>query len=123
MKHRKPGSPLEAPAQFIKGVGPARAQQLARLGLHTVGDLLYHRPHRYEDRSRIAGIASLTPGEKGTTQGTVVAVSERRHRVYQFHAALSDETGVLQATWFGQRYLRKLIKRGLRLIVHGKVER
>ena len=123
VKHRKPGSPLEAPAQFIKGVGPARAQQLARLGLHTVGDLLYHRPHRYEDRSRIAGIASLIPGEKGTTQGTVVAVSERRHGVYQFHAALSDETGVLQATWFGQRFLRKLIKRGLRLIVHGKVER
>jgi ATP-dependent DNA helicase RecG len=62
-------------------------------------------------------------GEKATTQGTVVAVSERRHGVYQFHAALSDATGVLQATWFGQRYLRKLIRRGARLIVHGKVER
>ena len=119
----RPGSPLEASAQFIKGVGPARAQQLVRLGLHTVGDLLYHRPHRYEDRSRIASIGSLTPGNRATTQGTVVAVSERRHGVYQFHAALSDETGILQATWFGQRYLRKLIRRGLRLIVHGKVER
>lgn len=120
---RTRGSNLSAPAQFIKGVGPARAQQLARLGLHTVGDLLYHRPHRYEDRSRIATIGTLTPGEKATTQGTVVAVSERRHGVYQFHAALSDETGVLQATWFGQRYLRKMIRRGMRLIVHGKVER
>lgn len=121
--HSTRGSSLESPAQFIKGVGPARAQQLARLGLYTIGDLLYHRPHRYEDRSRIATIGSLTSGNRATTQGTVVAVSERRHGVYQFHAALSDQTGVLQATWFGQRYLRKLIRRGVRLIVHGKVER
>ncbi|MBI2200512.1 MAG: ATP-dependent DNA helicase RecG [Armatimonadetes bacterium] len=120
---RTRGSNLSAPAQFIKGVGPARAQQLARLGLHTVGDLLYHRPHRYEDRSHLASINALIPGEKATTLGTVVAVSERRHGVYQFHAALSDKTGVLQATWFGQRYLRKMIRRGMRLIVHGKVER
>lgn len=120
---RTRGSNLSAPAQFIKGVGPARAQQLARLGLHTVGDLLSHRPHRYEDRSHLASINALIPGEKATTQGTVVAVSERRHGVYQFHAALSDETGVLQATWFGQRYLRKMIRRGMRLIAHGKVER
>ncbi len=120
---RTRGSPLEAPAQFIKGVGPARAQQLARLGLRTVGDLLYHRPHRYEDRSHISTIHMLVPSAKATTQGTVLAVSERRHGVYQFHAALSDETGVLQATWFGQRYLRRMIRRGTRLIVHGKVER
>src|SRR5437879_10591837 len=37
-------SPLDAPAQYVKGVGPARAEQLARLGLHTVEDLLYHVP-------------------------------------------------------------------------------
>ncbi|MBI2246437.1 MAG: hypothetical protein HYU65_00615, partial [Armatimonadetes bacterium] len=68
---RTRGSNLSAPAQFIKGVGPARAQQLARLGLHTVGDLLYHRPHRYEDRSHLASINALIPGEKATTLGTV----------------------------------------------------
>lgn len=100
-----------------------RAAQLARLGLHTVEDLLYHRPHRYEDRSRLAPIGALVPGQKQTVEGTVIAVSERRHGTYQFHAALSDPTGVLQAIWFGQRYLRRTIRRGMRLIVHGKVER
>lgn len=117
------GSPLDVPAQYVKGVGPARAEQLARLGLRTVEDLLLHRPHRYEDRSRLAAIAALTPGEKATTAGSVVAVSERRHGTYQFHAGISDSTGVLQATWFGRRYLRRVIRRGMDLIVHGEVER
>jgi ATP-dependent DNA helicase RecG len=58
-----------------------------------------------------------------TTQGTVVAVSERRHGTYQFQVALHDDSGVLQATWFGQRYLRRVIRRGVRLIVYGRVDR
>jgi len=116
-------SPLDVPAQYVKGVGPARAVQLARLGLHTVEDLLYHAPHRYEDRSHLASIASLVPGQKQTTEGVVLALSEKRHGAYQFVAALSDNTAVLQAIWFGQRYLRRVIRRGTRLIVHGKVER
>src|SRR5712691_3432098 len=116
-------SPLDVPAQYVKGVGPARAVQLARLGLQTVEDLLYHAPHRYEDRSHLASIASLVPGQKQTTEGVVLALSEKRHGAYQFVAALSDNTAVLQAVWFGQRYLRRVIRRGTRLIVHGKVER
>src|SRR5256885_9127163 len=116
-------SPLDVPAQYVKGVGPARAVQLARLGLHTVEDLLYHAPHRYEDRSHLASIASLVPGQKQRTEGVVLALSEKRHGAYQFVAALSDNTAVLQAIWFGQRYLRRVIRRGTRLIVHGKVER
>lgn len=115
--------PADVPAQFLKGVGPVRAGQLARLGLRTVDDLLHHKPARYEDRSHIAGIGALIPGMRQTTQGTVVAVSERRHGTYQFQAALRDDSGVLQATWFGQRHLRKLIRRGTRLIVYGKVDR
>ena len=116
-------SPLQAPVQYVKGVGPARAGQLARLNIHTVEDLLYHRPHRYEDRRHLARIADLIPGRKQSTEGTVVAVSEKRYGTYQFFAAVSDESGVLQATWFGQRYLRRVIRRGARIIVYGKVER
>ncbi|MGH2400108.1 MAG: ATP-dependent DNA helicase RecG, partial [bacterium] len=94
---------------------------MARLGITTVEDLFYHRPHRYEDRRHLAAIADLRSGQKQSTQGTVVALSERRSGTYQFHAAISDEAGVLQCRWFGQRYLRRLIKRGTRLIVFGKV--
>jgi ATP-dependent DNA helicase RecG len=116
-------SPLQLSVQYVKGVGPTRAGQLARVGVHTVEDLLYHRPHRYEDRRHLARICELTPGLKQSTQGTVVAVSEKRYGTYQFFAAVSDESGVLQCTWFGQRYLRRVIRRGARVIVYGKVER
>jgi len=121
----RPSDPavLLAPVQYVKGVGPARAAQLARLGIATVGDLLHHRPHRYEDRRHLATIADLAPGQKQSTQGTVVALSERRVGTYQFQAAIADGSGVLQCTWFGQRYLRRLIRRGTRLIVYGRVER
>lgn len=116
-------SPLQASVQYVKGVGPTRAGQLARLDIRTVEDLLYHRPHRYEDRRHLARIADLVPGRKQSTEGTVVAVSEKRYGTHQFFAAVSDASGVLQATWFGQRYLRRVIRRGARIIVYGKVER
>ncbi|HXF81748.1 MAG TPA: ATP-dependent DNA helicase RecG [bacterium] len=123
---RPPAAPargLLAPVQYLKGVGPARAAQLARLGIRTVEDLLYHRPRRYEDRRHLAPIASLRSGQRTSTAGTVVAVSEKRHGTYQFLAALADDGGVLQCVWYGQRYLRRLITRGARLIVYGRVER
>ncbi len=116
-------TPLDVPAQYVKGVGPARAALLARLELHTVEDLLYHKPHRYEDRSRLSKIGSLVPGQKHPVEGVVLALSEKRYGTYEFVAALSDDTGVLQAIWFGQRYLRRVIRRGTRLIVYGRVER
>ena len=45
--------------QFLKGIGPAKAKLFEALGIHTIGDLLYHYPRTYEDRTRLAPIASL----------------------------------------------------------------
>ncbi|MDQ7843575.1 MAG: ATP-dependent DNA helicase RecG [Armatimonadota bacterium] len=114
--------PLLIPVRTITGVGPTRARQLQRLGIVSVRDLLYHRPRRYEDRRHLARIDQLVPGQKQSTQGTVVALSERRYGTYQFQAAIADAGGVLQCIWFGQRYLRRLIRRGTRLVVYGRVE-
>ena len=50
---------LDMPVTYLKGVGPARAEALERLGVVTAGDLLYHIPHRYEDASTVAPISSL----------------------------------------------------------------
>ncbi|HWV58662.1 MAG TPA: hypothetical protein VNZ57_14495, partial [Longimicrobiales bacterium] len=58
-----PASPLDRPAQFLKGVGPTRAELLARLGIHTARDLLFHIPRRYEDASTVTPIARLSVGQ------------------------------------------------------------
>ena len=52
---------LDTGITYLKGVGPARAEAFRRLGVITAGDLLYHIPHRYEDASTVAPIASLEP--------------------------------------------------------------
>ena len=54
---------LATPLQFLKGVGPRRAADLAHAGLITIEDLLYRFPLRYEDRSRLQPIATLKPGQ------------------------------------------------------------
>ena len=71
---------LATPLQFLKGVGPRRAADLARAGLHTIEDLLYRFPLRYEDRSRLQPIASLKPGVKASITGRIVHTALRSTR-------------------------------------------
>jgi ATP-dependent DNA helicase RecG len=74
---------LSTPLQYLKGVGPRKAADLKRAGLHTVEDLLYRLPFRYEDRSRMQPIASLRPGTRAAALGRVtsaaVTSTRRRH--------------------------------------------
>ena len=53
---------LDSPVQFLKGVGPRRAEMLAKVGVNTVGDLLGYRPLRYEDRSNFQLIKDIQAG-------------------------------------------------------------
>ncbi|MDO8494190.1 MAG: hypothetical protein Q7S68_02510, partial [Deltaproteobacteria bacterium] len=62
-------SPLSTPVQFVKGVGPALAQKLARLNVFTVEDLFFLLPHRYVDRRQIDPIAKVTIGKERTIIG------------------------------------------------------
>jgi len=58
-------TPLDKPVQFLKGVGPRRAESLARMKILTARDLLYHIPRRYDDASTITPLAR---GEVGIEQ-------------------------------------------------------
>jgi ATP-dependent DNA helicase RecG len=114
---------LDTPVTYLKGVGPARAEALRRLGVVTAGDLLYHIPHRYEDASTVAAIASLEPGMQGTVIGTVVSkgVLPTRKGLRIFQAVLRDDSGMIEVSWPGQPYLDRTITKGDVLLVSGSV--
>ncbi len=107
--------------QFLKSVGPARARNLARLGIETVGDLLQHYPRRYFDRSHSLPVAQVRPGQEVTVQGEILTVGERatgRGRTVQT-ISIGDDTGVLFCVWFNQRFLLKQFRSGRRIMISG----
>jgi ATP-dependent DNA helicase RecG len=116
---------LRTPLQFVKGVGPQRARQLERKGLTTVEDALFFVPLRHEDRTRLTSFSALQPGSVATCTGIVVGVSPPppgRSRL-PFSVMLRDDTGHATATWFNAAYLARVLSRGQRLVLHGKVAR
>ena len=114
---------LETPVTYLKGVGPHRADLLRRLGIVTAGDLLYHVPHRYEDASTVAPIASLEPGMDATIIGSVISkgVLPTRKGLRIFQAVLRDDSGMIEVSWPGQPFLDRTIHKGDTLLVSGSV--
>ena len=111
--------------QYVKSVGPRRAEQLNRLGIKTVNDLLTHFPTRYEDRRNILPIAGLKEGETQTIRGTISSSGElkRRGGRRMFEAQIKDDSGFLRSIWFSARggYLATKFKPGKHVIATGKV--
>jgi ATP-dependent DNA helicase RecG len=113
---------LGTPLQYVKGVGPQRATQLAKKGLTTVGDALFHLPLRHEDRTRFTPLRAIRPGEVATCSGVVIGISPPppgRHR-QPLAIVLRDESGYGTATVFGRPWVARAVQRGQRLIVHGR---
>ncbi len=120
-------SGLLAPVQYARQVGPARAELLARLGIHSVDDLLHHLPRRLEDRSHLRSIYDLTHGAVETVQGAIGRVQQfrprRRRGLVIVKASVMDGSGVLHAVWYNQPYLVRSLVPGTRVILHGRVQR
>jgi len=107
----------------MKGIGPARADALARLGVQTLGDLLQLRPRRYEDRRALQPIGRLRLGASCCVAGVVKAVGTGRTRrgIPYCEILLGDATGTLPARWYRQPYLSKVFRRGQRVFLAGRV--
>ncbi|HFQ95755.1 MAG TPA: ATP-dependent DNA helicase RecG, partial [Anaerolineae bacterium] len=109
-KPRFTDSPLEAPLTTLPGIGPKLAETMGRLGLHQVGDLLWHLPARYQDYSNLRTIKELRIGEDITVKATVHSLYSRRTRTGKklTTAKLFDRTGTIQAT-FWNPYIDKYL--------------
>lgn len=105
-------------------IGPVYARRLARLEIKTLGDLLYHFPHRYEDYRLLSKTRTVQAGEVVTVQGKVKSIKNeytKRRWVIQ-KAVVEDDTGELDVIWFNRPFLAKTIKRGMRISLSGKAE-
>jgi ATP-dependent DNA helicase RecG len=110
---------------YLKGVGPYRAELLAKRGMRTFEDLLGYLPFRYEDRIRFAKIREVAPGQVYTVQaevsgGSLVRYTQARGGMY--HLLVRDDTGSLPCKFFHGSYLEKTFKAGQRIVIHGKAE-
>ncbi len=106
-------------------VGKTLDKRLARLGIETCEDLLYHFPFRYEDYSRIVPIAELVEGEEVTVRGKVDIIANkrsRRKRMMITEAVISDDSGQMRIAWFRQPYITKKLKAGDTVYLSGKVK-
>ena len=114
---------LTDPVTTIPGVGPQSVSKLERLGIHTIFDLLYHLPFRYEDHREVRQIATIQPGEEVVLLGTLVKPSiARTKNGRQFvTSTLSDTSGSITVVWFNQPYLLRSLPQGESILFTGKV--
>ena len=103
----------------LPGIGPKKAALFARLGLHTLGDLLRFYPRDYEDRTKLVPIAELEPGQPACFLASVISNPQThaipkpgRQRLEVTKVVVADDTQRLHLTFFNQGYLTEKLRRG-----------
>ena len=117
---------INTPVQYVKGVGPKKAEALAKVGIFTVYDLLLYLPFRYEDRSQRLLVKDIQSGQNGTIEVEVVSLTVRQTRRRNFKVVellAQDETGQLKAIWFNQEYLKETLIPHRRLLLYGMFQK
>jgi len=118
---------LVTPIQYLKGIGPKRAEILNKAGIKVIEDMLYYFPKRYEDRTKFLNISQLKVGEYQTIKAKVLAKglkqSWRRRGFKILEVAVGDDTGKIFCVWFNQPYLAEYFKVGTSLILYARIER
>jgi ATP-dependent DNA helicase RecG len=93
--------------------------------MHTLGDMLYNFPRRYDDYSQLKPIKRLRYGEDVTVIGTVESLSTRPVRGGRFkitEAIITDGTGALRITWFNQPWIEKRLMQSAQIVISGKID-
>src|SRR5688500_9691365 len=110
----------------LRGVGPKRAEALAKVGVSSVLDLLTYYPRRYVDRTREAHVADLLPGEEATVLVRVVGATTRRTRQRGRSMTMvdtTDGTGArLKLTFFNQPWRERQLSPPANVVVFGRLE-
>ncbi len=117
-----PDPDLATPVDALPGIGPARADALASVGLRTVRDLVLHVPRQHRPRFEAVPIANLAVGEAAAIEGEITALRGwRRGRRAVARLVVKDATGELDVLFFNQPHVHHAFKRGERCFFQGKV--
>lgn len=109
-----PSLKLDSPLQYVKGVGPRKAEVLAEHGMEIVADLLRYYPRHYLDRTTVVPIGDAALDRPVTVIGRVVAHGVLHGRRKRYEAIIQDDTGAISLIWFaGIRFWQKLFKKGM----------
>jgi ATP-dependent DNA helicase RecG len=114
---------LSTSIEKISGIGPAFQRKLKKLGIKTVEDILFHFPHRYEDFSNLIPIAQVKINKVCTVYGRVLEIKNSRSprkKMVLTQAVIEDKTGAIEAVWFRQPYLTRVLKKGDNVFLAGK---
>lgn len=115
-------SQQEFELQFLKGIGPKRAEILSKSGIDTRRDLLNYFPRKYVDRTSIVGLDTLQADQEVTVVGKIEVTGIKRYRKPVFYMVISDGKGILEAVWFnGINYFKKLFQIGEWVSLSGKI--
>jgi ATP-dependent DNA helicase RecG len=110
------------PVATLRGVGPALAARLARIGLHTVQDVLFHLPLRYEDRTRVVPLGGLRPGQRAVVEGDIQLAEVVFRRRRALLCRMADGSGFLTLRFFHFSAAQQAaLVRGARLRCFGEV--
>lgn len=115
---------LDTPLAAVTRILPPLEKALKRIGLLTVGDLLYYFPRSYGDTADIATIDTLQKGQTATIFGTLSGLKTKkgfRSKIPMAEGKVEDESGSIKIVWFHQAYLAKMLTDGARVRVEGKV--
>ena len=116
---------LNAPITVLQGIGPRNAENLQRVGIRTLRDMLYYFPRRYDDYSKLKPINRLEYGEEVTVIGSVQRISSRPLRSGKatlIEAIIGDGSGVLRVTWFNQTWIARRLHEGAQIVLSGKID-
>lgn len=84
----------------LTGIGPTLAAKLAKCGIHSVRDLLFHLPYRYQDRTRITPLQDLQPNTWCVIAGEVCKTEIKPGKRAMLHCYVQDKTGVIKLQFF-----------------------
>src|SRR5436305_12535552 len=117
--------PLKQALDGWRGITPSRLDQLHKLGLKTIGDLLYHFPRTYEDLTDVRPITGLVGGKIQTVHGEVVEIAGRQladGRCLVSIVVSDDGKNCLEGAWFNQPFITRRFRYGQRLAFSGKTK-